>query len=138
MLCWPRCCRCHLKSWKGSDRIESRSIAAIAILAVASLLSRTIPNFSSDDIQTFRAEAHLDFVLSSFLPWDIWTRAQDLRLSVVMGLRRGLSLIRGMPRALTEDEQHKVADAIVEHLQHNNWKIEQGPPREGHGQHLMK
>jgi hypothetical protein len=55
-----------------------------------------------------------------------------------MGLLKGLSLIRGMRRSLTEDEQHKVADAIVEHLEHNNWKIEQGFPREGHGQHLMK
>jgi hypothetical protein len=68
----------------------------------------------------------------------MWTKAQDLRLSVVMGLRKGLSLVRGMRRSLTEDEQHKVADAIVEHLEHNNWKIEQGPPPEGHGQHLMK
>ena len=32
----------------------------------------------------------------------------------MMGLRKGLSLIRGMRRSLTEDEQHKVADAIVE------------------------
>jgi hypothetical protein len=68
----------------------------------------------------------------------MWTKAQDLRLSVVMGLRKGLSLVRGMRRSLTEDEQHKVADAIVEHLEQSNWKIEQGPPREGHGQHLMK
>ncbi len=55
-----------------------------------------------------------------------------------MGLRKGLSLVRGMRRSLTEDEQHKVADAIVEHLEHSNWTIEKGPPREGHGHHLMK
>jgi hypothetical protein len=68
----------------------------------------------------------------------LWTKAEDLHLSIVMGLRRGLSLIRGMRRSLTEDEQHKAADAIVEHLERSNWKIEQGPPREGHGHHLMK
>ena len=50
-----------------------------------------------------------------------------------MGLRRGLSLIRGMRRALTEDDQQKVAAAIVEHLESHNWKIEQGPVREGDG-----
>jgi hypothetical protein len=67
----------------------------------------------------------------------MWTRADDLRLSVVMGLRRGLRLCRGMRRALSEDEQHKVAGAIVEHLETHNWKIEQGPAREGHGPGLM-
>jgi hypothetical protein len=39
--------------------------------------------------------------------------------------------------SLTEEEQHKVADAIVEHLESTNWKIEHGPPAEGHGQRLM-
>jgi hypothetical protein len=39
-----------------------------------------------------------------------------LRLSVVMGLRAGLKSVRGMRRSLTEDEQHKVASAIVGHL----------------------
>jgi hypothetical protein len=54
-----------------------------------------------------------------------------------MGPRRGLTLVRGMRRSLTEDEQHKVALAIAEHLEQSNWKIEQGPPREGHGPNLM-
>jgi hypothetical protein len=67
----------------------------------------------------------------------MWGKADELRLSVLMGLRKGLSLIRGMRRSLTDDEQHKVADAIVKHLEKNNWKIEQGPEREGHGPHLM-
>jgi hypothetical protein len=66
-----------------------------------------------------------------------WTRADELRLSVLMGLRTGLRLVRGMRRALTEDEQHKVADAIVTHLESTNWKIECGPPIEGHGQHII-
>jgi hypothetical protein len=67
----------------------------------------------------------------------MWTKADDLRLSVVMGLRKGLGLIRGMRRSLTEDEQHVVAGAIVEQLERSNWKIEQGPPLEGHGPNLM-
>ena len=67
----------------------------------------------------------------------MWTKAEDLRLSVVMGLRKGLSLIRGMRRSLTEEEQHKIAGAIVEHLESHNWKIEHGPPSEGHGPYLM-
>jgi hypothetical protein len=50
---------------------------------------------------------------------------------------RGLRLVRGMRRALTEDEQRRIAGAIVEHLEESNWKIEQGPVREGHGQSLM-
>jgi hypothetical protein len=53
-----------------------------------------------------------------------------------MGLRKGLSLCRGMRRALTEDEQLKVAGAIVEHLERSNWRIEQGPMPFGHGPHL--
>jgi hypothetical protein len=73
------------------------------------------------------------FVLCSWM----WGKADELRLSVVMGLRRGLSLIRGMRRSLSEDEQHKIADAIVVHLEQSNWKIEHGPPTEGHGPHLM-
>jgi len=67
----------------------------------------------------------------------MWSKADDLRLSVVMGLRKGLSLIRGMRRSLTEDEQHKVSTAVVEHLESTNWKIERGPMRGGHGPSLM-
>jgi hypothetical protein len=67
----------------------------------------------------------------------MWTKADDLRLTVVMGLRKGLSLIRGMRRSLSEEEQHKIAGAIVDQLEEQNWKIEHGPPAEGHGPHLM-
>jgi hypothetical protein len=63
----------------------------------------------------------------------MWTKAQDLRFGVMMGLRKGLRLVRGMRRALTEDEQHKVADAIDEHLESTNWKIEHGPPHQPRG-----
>jgi hypothetical protein len=60
----------------------------------------------------------------------MWTKTDDLRLTISMGLRKGLSLIRGMRRSLTEEEQHKIAGAIVEQLEDQNWKIEHGrPPR---------
>ena len=54
-----------------------------------------------------------------------------------MGLRAGLRLVRGMRRTLTEEQQHTIARAIVEHLESTNWKIEKGPPAEGHGQHII-
>jgi hypothetical protein len=66
-----------------------------------------------------------------------WATIDELRLSVVMGLRRGLALCRGMRRSLTEDEQNKVAEAIVEHLESTNWKVSKGKPLEGHGQHII-
>lgn len=68
----------------------------------------------------------------------MWTTAEHLRFSVMLGLRKGLKLVRGMRRALTEDEQVKVAQAIVDDLELNNWRFEQGPPREGHGPNIMK
>jgi hypothetical protein len=67
----------------------------------------------------------------------MWRKAGEMRLSVLMGLRKGLSLIRGARRTFNEDEQHKIATAIVEHLESHNWKIERGPTREGHGPNLM-
>jgi hypothetical protein len=75
------------------------------------------------------------FMLRSIM-LDYVEQGHEVRLSVVMGLRQGLRLIRGMRRALTEEEQHKVARKIVEHLESTNWKIEKGPPAEGHGQHF--
>ena len=67
----------------------------------------------------------------------MWTTAQDLRFCIKMGLRKGLARIRGMRRALTEDEQDTVAKEIVEHLELSNWKIEPGEPLRGHGQGVI-
>jgi hypothetical protein len=50
-----------------------------------------------------------------------------------MGLREGLPLIRGMRRALTKEEQHKIAGKMFEHLESTNWKIERGRPLRGMG-----
>jgi phosphohistidine phosphatase SixA len=43
---------------------------------------------------------------------------------VRMGLRKGLSLIRGMKRSLTEEQQEYVAETIVHELKTANRKIE--------------
>ena len=57
-------------------------------------------------------------------------RADELRLSILIGLRKGLTLIRGMRRSLTGDEHHKIAGAIVEHLGKAIGRLK-GPSREG-------
>jgi hypothetical protein len=62
----------------------------------------------------------------------MWSKSDELRFSVVVGLREGLRLVRGMRGALTEEDRR----AIVQHLEGTNWKIEKGPPLEGYGQHL--
>jgi len=46
-------------------------------------------------------------------------------------------LIRGMRRTLTDEQQDRVAHAIVEHLELSNWKIEEGAAPEGHGPNIM-
>jgi hypothetical protein len=63
----------------------------------------------------------------------MWTKFDDFRFCVKIGLRKGLARIRGMGRALTDDEQETVAKEIVEHLELSNWKIEPGEPLPGHG-----
>jgi hypothetical protein len=63
----------------------------------------------------------------------VWTIADSLPLAIVMGLRKGLHLCCGMGRQLTEEEQFKVANAIVEQLKPSNYRIEHGPPLRGHG-----
>ena len=61
---------------------------------------------------------------------------KSLQLSVVMGLRKGLSRIRGMRRSLTEEDQRKIAEEIIKELETSNWKITQGPPPEGGAAHI--
>jgi hypothetical protein len=61
----------------------------------------------------------------------MWTRTEHLQFSVMMGLRDGLKSIRGMRRALAEDEQTKVASIIVKEIALHNWRIERGPPATG-------
>ena len=65
-----------------------------------------------------------------------WTIRDDLRLTIRMGLTRGLRLVHGMRRKLTEEERNRVAEAIVDQVLRSNYKIEAGDPIEGHGPNL--
>jgi hypothetical protein len=58
--------------------------------------------------------------------WKTANERRDVVFMVRMGLRKGLSLIRGMKRSLTEDQQKQVAETIVHELESYNWKIEEG------------
>ncbi len=66
----------------------------------------------------------------------MWSDRQDLVFSFKMALRDALSVIRGMRRSLTDEQQQRVAEMMVEHLLKQNWKIEKGPQGEG-GSRLM-
>ena len=68
----------------------------------------------------------------------MWSKRQTLQFTVKLGLRKGLALIRGMRRSLTDAEQDRVAGAIVEHLELSNWQIEEGPPLPGHATNSQK
>ena len=65
-----------------------------------------------------------------------WTSRDELRLTIKIGLRKGLALVRGMRRAMTDVEQDRVADAIADHLKLANYSVEPGPPLTGHGQNF--
>jgi hypothetical protein len=68
----------------------------------------------------------------------MWTRGTGhLQFSAMMDLRERLKSIRGMRRALTEDEKHKIEEKIVAHLESTNWKFEKGPPSAGQGRSRM-
>ena len=64
----------------------------------------------------------------------MWTKTQQLAFDIMLGLRKGLKLVRGMRRSLSEEEQRRVSSKIAEHLELANWKIERGPPSHGAGQ----
>jgi hypothetical protein len=55
------------------------------------------------------------------------TDRDNFRFMVQMGLREGLGAVR-MRRALTEEEQCKIAEAIVRVLETHNWKFGLGEP----------
>jgi hypothetical protein len=67
-------------------------------------------------------------------PLLMWSTSESLVFSVKLALRKGLRLVRGMRRALTDDEWAKIAEAIVNDLELNNWKFEQGPAPGAHSQ----
>ncbi len=63
----------------------------------------------------------------------MWTKTQELAFDIMMGLRKGLRLVRGMRRTLSEEEQQRVSAKIAEHLELANWQIEKGAPSQGAG-----
>ncbi len=42
-----------------------------------------------------------------------WSKTEDLRFSVKLGLRKGLKLIRRMRRLITDGDQDKIAQPIL-------------------------
>jgi hypothetical protein len=59
-----------------------------------------------------------------------WTDDDDLRLVIMLGLRKGLALVSGARRAFTEDEQRRIAGEILNRL--SNYAITPGASRGGH------
>jgi hypothetical protein len=62
-----------------------------------------------------------------------WSSRDELRLTIRMGLTRGLTLVHGMRRKLTEQERDRIADAIIDQLSLSNYRVESGPPVAGQG-----
>jgi hypothetical protein len=65
-----------------------------------------------------------------------WTIRDDLRLTIKLGLTRGLARIRGLRRTLSEAERGRIADVITDQVLRSNYRIEAGAPAAGHGQNL--
>jgi len=63
-----------------------------------------------------------------------WPLTIDLRVCLVMGLRKGLRLVKGMRRELSEEDEFRIADEIAAHLKLSNWEVRQGEPTPGHSQ----
>lgn len=63
----------------------------------------------------------------------VWSSRDELRLTIRMGLTRGLTLVHGMRRQLSEEERNRIAEAIIDQLALANYRIESGPPVGGHG-----
>src|ERR1043166_1414527 len=61
-----------------------------------------------------------------------WTDDDELRLVIMLGLRKGLAAVQGARRAFTEDEQKRIAGAILDHLRLSNYTITSGRRRGGH------
>jgi hypothetical protein len=57
------------------------------------------------------------FPIRSYHPHPMWSKRETLQFTVKLGLRKGLAVIRGMRRSLSDAEQERVAGAIVEHLE---------------------
>jgi hypothetical protein len=52
-----------------------------------------------------------------------WTDDDEMRLVLMLGLRKGLAAVRGARRAFNEDEQKRIAGEILDHLRLSNYRI---------------
>jgi hypothetical protein len=48
---------------------------------------------------------------------------EPLRFDIMMGLRKGFKLVRGLRRQLSEGEQDRISGAIAEHLKLCLWTV---------------
>jgi len=58
-----------------------------------------------------------------------WTDDDELRLVIMLGLRKGFALVAGARRKFNEDEQRRIARAILDHLRLSNDTITPGRSR---------
>ena len=65
-----------------------------------------------------------------------WTNDDELRLVVMLGLRKGLALVAGSRRTFNEDEQRRIARAILDHLRLSKYTVAPGGSRAGHAQFI--
>jgi len=61
-----------------------------------------------------------------------WTEDDELRLVIMLGLRKGFAVVRGARRAFNEDEQKRIAGEILAHLRLANYTITLGRSAAGH------
>ena len=61
-----------------------------------------------------------------------WTDDDDLRLAIMLGLRKGLAAVRGPRRAFTEDEQKRIVGKILDYLRLANYTITHSRLAGGH------
>jgi hypothetical protein len=57
---------------------------------------------------------------------------RELILAIVMGLRRGMKIVRGLRKQVTEPDEFSIASHIADQLAVSNYRIERGPPVPGH------
>jgi hypothetical protein len=51
------------------------------------------------------------------------TERDDLIFTVRMSLHKGMSLVRGMKKIPTEEQEKRIAETIVRELESYNWSI---------------
>jgi hypothetical protein len=63
-----------------------------------------------------------------------FTPEDNFRLAIRMGLVKGMRVIRGLRQQLGDEDRHRLAESIREHLQLAGWHIGPGSGIGGHSQ----